>query len=74
MFMFTFELRIEHTNIEYIVECRNYIHLGPWSFRSLVTSVFFKGPTNIVEKTIWLTPPTFVKLPWTLAPPSEWRY
>ena len=26
------------------------------------------------RRVILLTPPTFVKLPWTLAPPSEWRY
>jgi len=30
--------------------------------------------SNIVEETILLTPLTFVKLPKTLAPPSEWQY
>ena len=30
--------------------------------------------SNIVEETILLTPPTFVKLLRTLAPPSEWQY
>ena len=29
---------------------------------------------NVVEETILLTPPTFVKQPRTLAPPSEWQY
>ena len=39
----------------------------PWTFNTFVKP-------NIVEEPILLTPPTFVKLPWTLAPPSEWRY